>query len=171
MRRATGICVVVLAAAVASGARADCFPTLKLVTQPAVFPSHAAGPVVWNGTALGVAKFDATSHSVWFALYDTDLNQISFDAQVVANAPSGIVKLTWNGSEFGVFYQAGLPDLLLQRVSAGGQPVGTPIPMAANHLATQEEYDVVWDATRQTYDIVHTIPTGPEGGLWATTGQ
>src|SRR6266702_3179470 len=147
MRRAMWICVAVAAAALSSGLRADCTSTLKPVSQPAVVPSHAAGPVVWNGSALGVAKLDAgLSHSIWFALYDSDLNQITPDAEAVTDTATGIVALTWNGTEFGVFYQAvGSLSLTLQRVSAGGQPVGTAIPMAANHQVVQhEEFDLTW---------------------------
>ena len=173
MRRAMWIGVAVIAAAMASSTlRADCLSTLKSVTQPGTFPSHAAGPVAWNGSAIGVAKIDTDiAHSIWFALYDSNLNQLTPDVQVVDSAPTGIIALTWNGTEFGIFYQSATTlQLNLQRVSPAGQPLGAPIPVATNHTATQhDEYSVIWDASRQTYDIVHTVPFGPGGGLWVTT--
>jgi hypothetical protein len=150
----------------------DCISTLKPVSQPVVFPSHAAGPVVWNGSALGVAKIDTDiAHSLWFALYDSDLNQLTPDVQVADASLTGIVALTWNGTEFGVFYQSPLTlQLLLQRVSSAGQPVGAPIPIAANHnVSGHDEYDLTWDTTRQTYDVIHTVPNGRDAGLWVTT--
>lgn len=174
MRKVMWIGVVVVATALSvSSLSADCTPLLRPVSLPSVFPSHAAGPIAWNGSILGVAKVDTgLAHSLWFAEYDSDLNQITPDVEVASDTLNGIIALTWNGSEFAEFYQLPSQQLVFQRISAGGQVVGAPIAVATNHTNSQNQaIDVVWDASRKTYDVVHTIPIGFDASLWMTAVQ
>src|SRR3954469_3007341 len=84
---------------------AECISTIRTVSQPVVFPSHAAGPVAWTGSVLGVAKVDIDTNVVYFATYDANMNQLLAD-RIVSNASlGGPMALLWNGSEFALFYQ------------------------------------------------------------------
>lgn len=166
--RATLAAVLLTAAAATVGA--DCISTTRTVSQPLVFPSHAAGPVAWTGAIYGVAKMDEPTNVAYFATYDADLNQLTAD-RIVSNTSiaNGPLALLWNGSEFALFYQTDALQLVFQRIAVSGAPIGSPIPVVPQHLNWQnQEYDIAWDATRKAYVIFHTIPTGPERGLWLT---
>jgi hypothetical protein len=161
--------VAVLLFVVPVAAGADCISTIRTVSQPVVFPSHAAGPVAWTGSVLGVAKVDVDSNVVYFATYDAELNQLIAD-RIVSNASlGGPMALFWSGTEFALFYQRDDLQLVFQRISVAGEPLGAAIPVAPKHLQWQnQEYNIVWDAYRESYDIIHTIPAGPERALWLT---
>jgi hypothetical protein len=162
--------VAVLLFVVPVAAGADCISTIRTVSQPVVFPSHAAGPVAWTGSVLGVAKVDVGSNVVYFATYDANLNQLMAD-RIVSNASlGGPIALFWNGTEFALFYQRDDLQLVFQRISLSGDAIGTAIAVAPNHLQWQnQEYDIVWDPRRDTYDVIHTIPAGFERAIWLTT--
>lgn len=169
LNRLQAVLAALLLFAVSGTAGAQCISTIRTVSQPLVFPSHAAGPVAWTGSLLGVAKVDVSSNVVYFATYDADLNQLTAD-RVAANASlNGPIALIWNGSEYALFYQNGALQLLFQRIALSGEPIGAPVAVAPQHLNWQnQEYDIAWDARRNAYDIIHTIPTGTERGLWLT---
>jgi len=169
LNRLQAVLAVLLLFGMSASAGAQCISTVRTVSQPVVFPSHAAGPVAWTGSVLGVAKIDIGSSVVYFATYDANLNQLTAD-RVGANASlNGPIALIWNGSEFALFYQTGLLQLVFQRIAVSGEPIGTPIAVAPQHLNWQnQEYDIAWDSRRNAYDIIHTIPTGTERGLWLT---
>ncbi|MCU1227338.1 MAG: glycosyl hydrolase [Acidobacteria bacterium] len=148
---------------------AECISTIRTVSQPVVFPSHAAGPVAWTGSVLGVAKVDIDTNVVYFATYDANMNQLLAD-RIVSNASlGGPLALLWNGSEFALFYQRDDLQLVFQRISLSGDAIGTAIAVAPKHLQWQnQEYDIAWDARRQAYDVIHTIPAGFERAIWLT---
>jgi hypothetical protein len=164
-------CVVAVVCAVllAASAAAQCVSTLIPVSQPLVFPSHAAGPIAWNGSLLGMAKQDADRfhNPIWFAVYDGNLNQVGGDVNVAVASADGPRLLLWNGSEFALFYLTTSFQIVFQRIGTNGNPIGDPIPVVPSHPPfTGQEFDAVWDATRNAYIVVRTIPIGFERGLW-----
>lgn len=155
----------------AVSAAAQCVSGLVSVSQPFVFPNHAAGPLAWNGSVYGAAKVDPVSgaNPLFFALYNANLDQVKADGQVAAGASSGRRFLIWNGSEFALFYE--MPDLRLvfQRIDANGNPIGAPVAVAPQHgVAPGAEYDAAWDASRKAYVVLHTFAAGFDRGLWLT---
>src|SRR4051794_23400161 len=164
--------VAVLSAFLLVGsAAAQCVSTLIPVSQPVVFPNHAAGPLAWTGSQFGMAKQDAdpSTNAIWFAVYDANLNQTRGDNLVAAATLAGPRILLWNGTQFAVFYQRPDFQIVFQRVDANGSAIGGPIAVAPFHaLAPGEEFDAAWDPIRKTYVILHTITFGPERGVWIT---
>jgi hypothetical protein len=169
VNRLQAVAVAVLLFAVPAVTLAQCISTIRTVSQPAVFPSHAAGPVAWTGSVLGVAKIDVNSSVVYFATYDASLNQLTAD-RIGANASlQGPLALLWNGFEFALFYQTEDLRLVFQRIAITGEPIGTPIAVAPQHLEWQnQEYSIIWDTHRNAYDIFHSRPSGFEAGMWLT---
>ncbi len=148
-------------------ARAECVSLLR-ESSSGVFNRISAG-VAWSGTVLGVAKVDgAGSREITFATYSEDLVPLTSDRLVAAASFNGVTKLLWNGRDFGLFYEDSTGQLLLQRVSTSGEPVGSAVAVAPNHQAsTQREYDVAWDDSRQQYVVAHSVTLGTKA-LWLT---
>jgi hypothetical protein len=148
-------------------AHAECVSALR-ETSSGVFNRLATG-VAWTGTALGVAKVNASgSREITFAIYSEDLTQLTADRLIVPATFSGATAVLWTGSDFGIFYTDSTGQLFLQRVSIAGEPAGSPVAVAPNHPASpQREYDVTWDRSRQAYVVGHSVLTGDKG-LWIT---
>jgi hypothetical protein len=156
----------------AGTAAAQCVSTLVPVSQPVVFPNHAAGPLAWTGSQFGMAKQDAdpSTNAIWFAVYDANLNQIHGDNLVAASTLAGPRIVLWNGTEFAVFYSRADFQIVFQRVDANGNAIGTPIAVAPFHaLAPGEEFDAAWDPLRKAYVVLHSIVIGVERGVWLTS--
>lgn len=156
---------------VAATAAAQCLSTTVPVSQPVVFPNHAAGPLAWTGSVFGVSKLDAgdLANPIDFAIYNADLNQIGSDVVIAPSSFNGPRAIVWNGSEFAVFYQTTNLQLVFQRVDASGKPIGSPIAVAPQHgVAPGVVYDATWDPARQAYAILHTVTAGFQHGLWLT---
>lgn len=159
-----------IAAAVFSSAaamRAQCVSQMREASS-GVF-NRLATSAAWSGTNLGVAKVDeSNSRAISFAVYSEDLTPLTSDQTIAPASFVGVNALLWNGSDFALFYEnAEQKQLVLQRISASGDPLGGPVPIAANHLpATEREYDIVWDPSRQAYIVATTVYTGLDKGLW-----
>jgi PKD domain len=156
----------------AGTAAAQCVSTLVPVSQPVVFPNRAAGPLVWTGSQFGLAKqdADASTNAIWFAVYDTNLNQIHGDSLIAFTTLAGPRIVLWNGTEYAVFFQRADFQIVFQRVDANGNAIGGPSAVAPGHpLGPGEEFDAAWDPSRKAYVVIHTIVTGFERGVWLTT--
>ncbi len=165
------VAAVVCGLSLAASAAAQCTSGLVSVSQPFVFPNHAAGPLVWTGSVYGAIKVDAgnSANSLYFAFYDVNLTQVQADTLLVGATAATRRILLWNGSEFALFYQTPAQQLTYLRLDANGNPVGAPIAVAPQHgVAPGEEYDAAWDASRKTYVIFHAIKAGLDRGLWLT---
>jgi hypothetical protein len=168
IRRVAVFAAILLTAGIA---RAQCTSAIQSVSQQFVFPNHAAGPVASNGSVIVVAKSDPTDvlHALYLGAYTLDLAQIGADNKVADATLAGPVALVSAGNEIGLFYQTPAGQLTLQRIDAGGNPVGTPIAIAPQHVPTQnQEFGFTFDAVRNGYVIVHTITQGRDFGLWLT---
>lgn len=148
---------------------AQCNSSAQLISQRTVAPNLNASAIAWSGSRLGVSKVDGLNEAkpIYFATYDADLQQLTADVKLSDGSFNGPIALVWSGTEFGLFYLLPGLQLVLQRVSATGQPIGGPIEIAAHHLKfPEDEYDVTWDSFRQSYDVVRTISEGFQSGLW-----
>lgn len=165
--RVTAAVALLVTAAVARG---DCVATAKPVTSPSVFPSRVPGPVATNGPILGVAKTDADSstNAIFFAIYDSSLNPITDDRQLVDRSLNGAAALFWTGSEFGLFYQSPGLLLTLQRFDASGNFIGAPISIANHPWSPNDEFDIAWAPARNGYAIARTVTGAVDRGLWLT---
>src|SRR5712691_212400 len=129
-RNWTSVSAALVALLTAAVVHAQCVQTSKPISLPAVFPSLVAGPIASTGSTLGVAKSDTSTSSpaIFFAIFDNSLNQIGADHQVATASLNGASALFWTGTEFGLFYLRPDYTLVLQRIDASGNPVGTPTP-------------------------------------------
>lgn len=153
----------------ASAHAADCVSFVRQVSVRGVFPNRAATAIARDGGVSLVAKVDpAPERTISVATYDDDLQLLSGNRIVAPVSFRGPVALLWNGTEFGVFYQDLTTQLILQRISRLGEPIGSGIAIAPQFVATGErEYDIIWDPARQVYAMAHTVDRG-EIGLWLT---
>ncbi|HEY3055471.1 MAG TPA: PKD domain-containing protein [Thermoanaerobaculia bacterium] len=147
---------------------ADCVSLLR-ETSSGVF-NRTSSAVAWSGTVLGVTKVDnSASKALSFATYSSDLTQFTADRTIADATFSGVIALIWNGSDFALFYEDRSAQLRMLRISASGEPIGSAVAIAPNHAPSGDrEYDVVWDATRQAYVILHSVVTGTDKGMWLT---
>lgn len=155
---------------VASPLFAACVPATQVISSVGVFPNHMAGPVAANGSILGVARTDSDpfSNAVYFATFNSDLQQLTADVKIADKTVNGAVALLWTGSDFAVFYQ--LPSLVLtvQRVDSHGNLIGGPVAIN-NHLwSPGDEFDVIWVAARNAYAVARTVTFGPERGVFVS---
>ncbi|HVR40514.1 MAG TPA: PKD domain-containing protein [Thermoanaerobaculia bacterium] len=148
---------------------ADCNSFVRLFSQRASTPNFVASPVAWTGTTFGIAKTDSfsVSEAIYFAVYDSEMAPLSPDRLVADSSLKGPTALLWTGSEFGLFYQTPNLQLVLQRISSVGVPIGGPIEIAKHHAtATDDEFDVVWDPFRNAYAVARTIAQTSDRGVW-----
>lgn len=149
----------------------ECVSAVESVSQGSVLPNRSAEAVAWNGSTLLVAKVEhANARSIWVATYGPNLDQRSPDRQVGEGSNFGVVALLSNGTDFALFYEGAGNQLTMQRVSATGDLIGGPIALpftGAN--AGLQEYDIVWDPSRNAYVIVRAITIASNRGLWMTT--
>lgn len=159
------IATVLLVAAATAQAQ-DCISASASVAQPVVFPNRAAGPLAVAGNVLGVAK-GATdgSNAIWFATYDRNLNQLTPDRLVTSQSASRAIKVLWTGSEFGIVFRTPGFQYAIQRASATGDLIGTPLILAAHTASSDQEADFVWDPTRQLYLMALSVRNGFNPGL------
>ncbi|HET7436510.1 MAG TPA: PKD domain-containing protein, partial [Thermoanaerobaculia bacterium] len=149
-------------------ASAQCVSGTTTVSVRSSFPNRAANAVAWNGTALAVAKTEnVLTHPIYVSLYSDALGRLTDDVQVAPGSNNGPLALLWNGTEFGLFYQNQNLRLVLQRISAEGQPIGSGVIVApARPVFAADEFDITWDAHRQAYAIARVAAQGPDRGLW-----
>lgn len=159
--------VILLCATVDAGAQV-CVSATALVSQRAVFPNRYAGPIAWNGSALGVAKTETgPANSLWFVLHDEEFNLLRNDVKVADSSLDGPFRLIWTGLDFGLFYFTPERNLMMRRIGGDGEPIGPVIPVTPNHNTfAEDEFDVIWDRTRGAYLVLRTITQGFERGMW-----
>lgn len=147
---------------------ADCVSLLRDASS-GVF-NRVSTAVASTGSATGVASIDESNgRAIYFSVYSEDLAKLTGDRKVADVSFLGVTSLLWNGSEFGLFYQDSSTQLLLQRISAGGELIGTAVPVAPNHPpASDRAYDVVWEPLRQAYVVGHSVTGGFDRGIWLT---
>jgi len=167
--RATAAAVLTLI--VAGAAAADCVTDVRLISTRSSVPNLVAGPVAWSGNVLAVAKTEETNpKALWLGVYDETLNPLFPDRPITTEASSndGIIALLWNGSELGLFYRT--TDVIrLQRLTAFGEPIGTPIPVNPGRPPRiGDDIEVVWSAALEAWVVARHIGTGPDRGIWAT---
>ncbi|HSP15121.1 MAG TPA: PKD domain-containing protein [Thermoanaerobaculia bacterium] len=166
--RSLRVVAVVFALAWSAIAHAECVSQMREASS-GVFNRTTAG-VAWTGTLLGVAKVDGSgAREITFATYSEGLVPLTSDRLIAGGSFAGVTDLVWNGSELGVFYVDATGQLILQRVSTTGEPIGGSIAVAPNHPTSKaREYDADWDPSRQAYVIVHSVLDGLDKGLWLT---
>jgi hypothetical protein len=165
--RVTGAALLLLTAA---GVRAQCVQTAQSISQPGVFPSRMAGPIVANGSILGLAKSDTgtSTPAIFFATIDGSFNQITGDKQVASASINGATALFWTGSEFGLFYLRPDYTLILQRIDPSGNTIGAPISMP-HSWSSNDEFDVAWSPALNAYVVAHFVTLGFDLGVSLTT--
>jgi PKD domain-containing protein len=163
----TRVSAALVALLMAAVVHAQCVQTSKPISLPAVFPSLVAGPIASTGSTLGLAKSDTSTSSpaIFFAIFDSNLNQITLDRQVAATSLNGPSALFWTGTEFGLFYLRPDYTLVLQRVDGSGNPIGTPTPMP-HSWSSNDEFDMAWSPALNAYTVAHFVTLGFDLGLW-----
>lgn len=162
--------VLALAVLTAPIAGAECVSTIIPVSIRGANPNRAASATAWTGTILGATKVERSSqNAIYFATYSEELVELTSDRRVADSSENGPLALLWNGFEFGLFYLNSAAQWTLQRISASGDVIGTPIAVAAQHPPARErEYDIVWDPSRQAYVAVFTVTTGVNRGIYVS---
>ncbi|HUR82222.1 MAG TPA: PKD domain-containing protein, partial [Thermoanaerobaculia bacterium] len=106
--------------------------------------------------------------AVWVTVYDDSLQALTGDRKVASDARS-IIALVWNGSEHGLFYTTANDAMFLQRLGAGGEPIGARVAITPlKTFYSGDEVDVVWSAALNAYAVAHIITQGGSKGLWIT---
>jgi hypothetical protein len=120
----------------------------------------SGGPVVWVGDRFGVAWQDRRdgNYEAYFALLKPDGSKATADTRL-SNALgfSVNVELAWNGVDFIVAWQDdrnGLFEILAQRVSVDGAPVGNNISLS--EPGGQEDEAPAIASGDQTLGLVYT---------------
>ncbi len=162
-RRLAGVLLLV-----AAFARADCTPSIAPVSTIGSVPNRMAAAVATNGFVAGLTKIDTApgTNPIDFATYDSDFTQLTPDVTVAPASLNGPVALLWNGSEFGVFYQAPSLTLMFQRLDSSGSPIGSPVAIANHGWSSGDEFNVTWVPARNAYAIGRTVTVGPDYGIW-----
>jgi PKD domain len=168
-RRLIGIALAaILLLLPAAGEAQECVSTIRSLAVAGQFPNHAAGPVAWSGSRLGVLKTNAESRALYFGTYDRNLGTLVADKLVAMDALANSLALLWNGSEFAAFYVDSQGFLTLQRIDEAGNAIGAKVNPLLNRLPdTAQEFDVAWDGTN--YLIARTSTVTFESGLFTTT--
>lgn len=168
LRTVLGAALLIILTTTAAQAQ-DCGSGVHATAQPTVFPNRPASAIAWTGSVLGVARNEnSLQRPIYVALFNEQLVQVAPDRLAASSSLSATMELIWTGTEFGLFYQRQDLQFVLQRISAAGEPIGNAIPISPRVNFPRQEYDVVWDATRNAYAIIHTVPTGIDRGLWLT---
>jgi hypothetical protein len=140
------------------------------VSLPVVFPNHEAAPLAWTGSLLGVSKSDSDQlvNAIWFGVYDANGNQVAGDKLAASTSAKGPLKVVWNGSEFALFYTTpSTTQLTMQRIDVNANPIGGPVSILPGHaIFPGQDFDFVWDATRNAYVILRSVASGFERGVW-----
>ena len=165
LRSAIGALLFVASAA----ASAQCVSTVQQVSDYFTSPNRAAGALAFTGSVIGVARNETLSPKpIWLTLYDQSLNQVTEDKIVAPSSRSGALAMFWNGTGYGLFFLGIGGELRLQRVTAGGELIGTQIVVGRPATFFGQEYGFAFDPVRNAYIAVHTIPEGGDAGFWLT---
>jgi hypothetical protein len=167
--------VAVTAAALlftALATQGQCVSTLRSIAQINAFPNRPPAQIASTGSLYGLARVEpqSTAHSIYFTIVNHDLEPVTADRLVIDRTLNGPLALHWDGTTFGLFYQAGdNQQLYLQRLDTNGNLVGGPVAIAASHIQwPNQEYDTAWNPIVGAYLVLHTIPQGFDKGLWLT---
>jgi hypothetical protein len=157
--------LLVTAAAVQA---ADCVSKTQSIATRGFQPNRVAGPVAWSGSVLAVAKTETGPlKALYVGLYNNQLDQVSSDLRIADASLDGPISILWTGHEFGVFYQSPDRRIRLQLVSEAGNPLGGAVVITPNHgIFNDDEFEVVWDPTRQAYAMVRVLTQSGDKGLW-----
>lgn len=171
MRNATIRRMAILAVALVTAAAvqaADCVSKTQLIATRGFAPNRVAGPVAWNGNVLAVAKTETSSpKAIYVRLYNDQLDPVTDDVRIADSSFDGPASIFWTGNEFGVFYLTPDRRIRLQLISASGNPLSGGATITPNHAVfPDDEFEVVWDPTRQAYAMVRSITQGGDKGLW-----
>ncbi len=102
------------------------------------------GPTVWSGSEYGTvwsADSDGNqSYEIWFARADATGTGLGAPLRVsVSGYDARLPRLVWSGTEFGLAWveltSPTTTQLLFLRVDASGVPIGSPLPLGAEHAA------------------------------------
>src|ERR1051325_518050 len=170
MTRRSWLWAVVCALVACVPASAQCPSLLQPVSLPVVFPNHEAAPLAWTGSLLGVSKSDSDQlvNAIWFGVYDANGNQVAGYKLAASTSAKGPLKVVWNGSEFALFYTTpSTTQLTMQRIDVNANPIGGPVSILPGHaIFPGQDFDFVWDATRNAYVILRSVASGFERGVW-----
>jgi hypothetical protein len=166
IRKAAAVLLIVIAAAASAE---DCVTDARVLSTRQSVPNLVAGPTAWNGSVLAVAKTqEGVSGPAWLAIYDENMNPLTADRQIAADAQS-LVTLIWNGTEFGLFYRTLNQGLNLLRLDFGGSPIGPPVAITPGKLVYPgDDIDVVWSSSLNAYAVGRIISQGQSKGFWLT---
>ena len=159
----------VLIATTAATAAGQCVSEVRTISTRHSAPNLVAGPVAFGNGVLAVAKFDRSERRIFLATYDENFNQLTGDILIDSDSPDGALALVWNGQGFGLFYRTESSErLVLQRLTAAGQPIGTPIPVSSRTIDITEEVDVVWSNVLGAYVVATTYSPRANKDIYIT---
>jgi hypothetical protein len=163
--RATVAAILTITAAVT--AAGQCVSEARVISTRGSARNLVAGPVAFGGGILVVTKFDRSARDLFLATYDQNFTQLTADTLVAPDSPDGALALVWNGEGFGLFYRTG-DRLVLQRLTATGTPLGSPIPVSARTIDITEEVDVAWSDALHAYVVATTYAPRASKDVYVT---
>ena len=154
---------------IAAAAWADCTSAFRLISSRASSPNLVSEPIAWSGSVLAVAKYqEGTSSSIWVGFYNENLDSVAPNRLYATNARA-IAGLVWTGSEFALLYRTDVPNLLLQRMTMLGDPIGAPIEVTPSRTVyAGDEIDLAWSSALDAYVVARVVSQGSNKGLWIT---
>lgn len=169
IRATTAAFVIFLAAAAAAQ---ECVSDVRVIGSRGAVPELVAGPAVWNGTLLAVAKTEeGVPNAIWTALYGEALEGplVGDRVAVTDAAPNGLFAFLWNGNEFNLFYRSTAERIHLQRLSPFGELIGGPIVINPNRrVRIGDELAAVWSPALNATVVVQHIGSGTSRGIYVT---
>jgi hypothetical protein len=165
--RATATAVLIFTAA--ASASAQCLSEARVISTRRSTPNLVPGPSAFGGGVLAVAKYDPATRQIFVGTYDEHLDRRSADLLAGTDSPDGPLALVWNGADFGLFYRTRTSQrLVLQRISAAGDPVGAAIPVSSRVFDLREEADVMWSPLHDAYVIATTFEPNANRDVYIT---
>lgn len=163
-----GLLTAVILLADVTARAADCVSINQLVSSRGSVLNRTAGPIAFSGSTLGVVKVESNfTKSIWFGLYDEQLNAVRSDVKVVEGSLDGAQALLWSGSDFGLFYIEPFGFPRYHRIASDGTPIGGPVALP-HGIFPEDEFSFAWDPFREAHLVLHSMTQGPENGLWLT---
>jgi PKD domain len=157
----------VLITVTAASAAGQCVSEARVISTRQSAPNLVAGPAAFGNGVLAVAKFDRSDRRIFLGTYDENFNQLTGDTLIADDTPDGALALVWNGQGFGLFYRTERSaELVLQRLTASGQPIGGPIPVSSRTIDITEEVDVVWSSVLNAYVVATTYSPRANKDIW-----
>jgi len=169
LRRTRIALVVALFAVAVSAYSADCISSYNLLSERGFQPNHPAGPVAWNGSVLAVARA-VPGAPITLSLYDANLIPVTSETTVTTSPFGRSLKLLTNGSKFALVFLTSSGTIAFQEISPAGVAIGAERRIGASHgTFNEQELDATYNPAADKWEILYSIPTTADLGLWLTT--